>query len=55
MIEIVSTRALNTVQDLGRFGHRGEGVCVAGAMDRLALSAGNRLLGRTVAPKIALA
>ncbi|MFO1197748.1 MAG: biotin-dependent carboxyltransferase family protein [Burkholderiaceae bacterium] len=45
MIEIVSTRALNTVQDLGRFGHRGEGVCVAGAMDRLALSAGNRLLG----------
>lgn len=45
MIEIVSTRALNTVQDLGRFGHRDEGVCVAGAMDRLALSAGNRLLG----------
>lgn len=45
MIEILSTSALNLVQDLGRFGQRRFGVGTAGAMDTLALRAGNRLLG----------
>lgn len=45
MIEVLTNGALNTVQDLGRFGFRKIGVSVAGAMDRLALSAGNLLLG----------
>ena len=34
-----------TVQDLGRRGHRHLGVGLAGAMDRLALVAGNALVG----------
>lgn len=45
MIEVLSTSALNLVQDLGRFGQRRYGVGTAGAMDTLALRAGNRLLG----------
>ncbi len=45
MIEVLSSGALNTIQDLGRFGYRKIGVSVAGAMDKLALSAGNLLLG----------
>jgi biotin-dependent carboxylase-like uncharacterized protein len=45
MIEVLSKGALNTVQDLGRYGYRKIGVSVAGAMDNLALAAGNLLLG----------
>lgn len=45
MIEIVESSPLVTVQDLGRHGHFAQGVAAAGAMDRLALMAGNALLG----------
>jgi len=45
MIEVLASGALNTVQDLGRFGYRKIGVSVAGAMDQMALAAGNLLLG----------
>lgn len=45
MIEILDPGALNTVQDLGRTGSRRYGVGTAGAMDRVALEAGNRMLG----------
>jgi biotin-dependent carboxylase-like uncharacterized protein len=44
MIEIVSTGALATVQDLGRKGALKWGVGVSGAMDDLALISGNILL-----------
>ncbi|HEY0208856.1 biotin-dependent carboxyltransferase family protein [Acerihabitans sp.] len=45
MIEVMATGPLNTVQDLGRTGFRHIGVSVSGAMDSLALRAGNILLG----------
>lgn len=45
MIEILSDNALTTVQDLGRFGLLNLGVGTSGAMDPLALAAGNLLLG----------
>ncbi|PWC21883.1 allophanate hydrolase [Brenneria roseae subsp. roseae] len=45
MIEVLKTGPLNTVQDLGRTGFRHLGVSVSGAMDSLALRAGNRMLG----------
>lgn len=45
MIEIEQSAALNTVQDLGRPAWRHLGVSVSGAMDYLALRAGNTLLG----------
>jgi 5-oxoprolinase (ATP-hydrolysing) subunit C len=45
MIEILTAGALATVQDLGRHGALGWGVGVSGAMDTLALAAGNILLG----------
>ncbi len=45
MIEIVQTGAPASVQDLGRYGHRRFGIGHAGAMDTLALRAGNILLG----------
>ncbi len=44
MIEIVSAGALCTVQDLGRTAYRRYGVGTAGAMDQLALAAGNLLV-----------
>lgn len=44
MIEVLSSSALATVQDLGRFGALGLGVSHSGAMDRLALMAGQILL-----------
>jgi biotin-dependent carboxylase-like uncharacterized protein len=44
MIEVLSTGALATVQDLGRKGALKWGVGVSGAMDDLALSSGNILL-----------
>jgi len=45
MIEILSASALATVQDLGRSGALRWGVGTSGAMDPLALAAGNVLLG----------
>ena len=45
MIEILSATALATVQDLGRAGALRWGVGTSGAMDPLALAAGNILLG----------
>lgn len=45
MIEILSSSALATVQDLGREGSLRWGVGSSGAMDPLALAAGNILLG----------
>ena len=45
MIEILSASALATVQDLGREGGLRWGVGTSGAMDPLALAAGNLLLG----------
>jgi 5-oxoprolinase (ATP-hydrolysing) subunit C len=45
VIEILSSSALATVQDLGRFGALRWGVGTSGAMDPLALAAGNLLLG----------
>ena len=45
MIEILSASALATVQDLGRPGALRWGVGTSGAMDPLALAAGNLLLG----------
>ncbi|MBP7241832.1 biotin-dependent carboxyltransferase family protein [Amaricoccus sp.] len=45
MIEILSQSAFASVQDLGRFDAVRWGVGTAGAMDRLALLAGNILLG----------
>lgn len=45
MIEILSATALATVQDLGREGYRRYGVGASGVMDRLALVAGNILVG----------
>lgn len=45
MIEILSASALATVQDLGRTGALRWGVGTSGAMDPLALAAGNILLG----------
>lgn len=47
MIEVRATRALNTVQDLGRHGQRHLGVGIAGAMDALALELANVLAGNT--------
>lgn len=45
MIEVLTTGALNTVQDQGRFGYRNLGIGVAGPMDPLAFALGNILLG----------
>lgn len=45
MIAVLETGPLNTVQDLGRFGYRSIGVTSSGAMDELALTIGNVLLG----------
>jgi KipI family sensor histidine kinase inhibitor len=45
VVEVVDGGLLTTVQDLGRFGHRRQGVAWAGAMDAPALRAANRLVG----------
>lgn len=45
MIEVLTAGALATVQDLGRTGALNLGVGTSGAMDPLALAAGNILLG----------
>lgn len=48
MIEILSTGAVNSVQDLGRVGFLDVGVGWSGAMDVPALSAANLLIGNDV-------
>lgn len=48
MIEILSTGALNSVQDLGRHGYLNSGVGHSGAMDRHALSIANLMVGNCV-------
>ncbi|WP_338809306.1 biotin-dependent carboxyltransferase family protein [Neisseria leonii] len=45
MLVIKQAAAPAAVQDLGRYGHRSSGIGHAGAMDTLALRAGNLLLG----------
>ncbi|UPK38125.1 biotin-dependent carboxyltransferase family protein [Bradyrhizobium sp. 186] len=45
MIEILTSHAFNTIQDRGRHGARSLGVSTSGAMDPVALEAGNALLG----------
>jgi biotin-dependent carboxylase-like uncharacterized protein len=45
VIEILTSHALNTIQDLGRVGARRFGVSTSGAMDPVAVKAGNALLG----------
>lgn len=45
MISVIATGPLNTVQDLGRRGFRNIGVGTAGAMDEVALSVANLLVG----------
>jgi biotin-dependent carboxylase-like uncharacterized protein len=45
VITILETAALNTVQDLGRFGLRNMGVGSSGVMDPIALKVANMLLG----------
>ena len=45
MIELVQVGPLASVQDLGRGGHRDQGVSQAGALDPLALRLANRLVG----------
>jgi biotin-dependent carboxylase-like uncharacterized protein len=45
VIEILTSHAFNTIQDLGRTGARRFGVSTSGAMDPVALAAGNALLG----------
>jgi len=47
VIDIEATGPLNTIQDLGRPGYRNIGVTACGAMDTLALSIGNILVGNT--------
>lgn len=45
MIEILTSHAFNTIQDLGRRGARRLGVSTSGAMDPVAVETGNALLG----------
>jgi biotin-dependent carboxylase-like uncharacterized protein len=45
VIEIVSTGGMTTVQDAGRHGHRRLGVSVGGALDVVAATVANRMVG----------
>lgn len=45
MIVVVRPGLLASVQDLGRHGHRDLGICPGGALDALALTLANRLVG----------
>jgi|MudIll2142460700_1097286.scaffolds.fasta_scaffold121437_2 antagonist of KipI len=45
MIEVIKPGLLSTVQDQGRWGYQAYGVGISGAMDSLALAAGNLLVG----------
>ena len=48
MIEVLSPGPLATVQDLGRYGHRGLGVGTSGAADQSSHRLANRLVGNDV-------
>jgi antagonist of KipI len=45
-LKIIRAGLLDTIQDLGRYGHQHEGINPGGAMDRLAASLANALLGK---------
>jgi 5-oxoprolinase (ATP-hydrolysing) subunit C len=45
MIDVIRAGLLTSVQDLGRHGYRHLGIAMGGALDRLALEVGNRLVG----------
>jgi 5-oxoprolinase (ATP-hydrolysing) subunit C len=45
MLEVLSTPPMNSIQDLARPGYRGIGLCQGGAMDDLALSLANVMVG----------
>jgi biotin-dependent carboxylase-like uncharacterized protein len=45
MIVVLKPGMLASVQDLGRHGHRQSGICPGGALDTLALTLANRLVG----------
>lgn len=45
MIRITAPAIATSIQDQGRFGHRAEGFCRSGAMDRASLAAANALAG----------
>lgn len=45
MIVVLKPGMLASVQDLGRHGHRQRGICPGGALDTLALTMANRLVG----------
>nr|WP_215845044.1 hypothetical protein [Pantoea bituminis] len=45
MMEVLSSGALNLIQDLGRNGYMSQGISRGGAMDTLALSLANVLVG----------
>jgi biotin-dependent carboxylase-like uncharacterized protein len=45
MIEVIKPGLFTTIQDQGRRGYQADGVGIAGAMDSLALAAGNLLVG----------
>jgi allophanate hydrolase subunit 2 len=45
MIDVIRAGLLTSVQDLGRHGYRHLGIALGGALDRLALEVGNRLVG----------
>ena len=45
VIHIIKPGPLASVQDLGRYGHRQFGICPGGALDALALTLANRLVG----------
>ncbi|HEY3599478.1 MAG TPA: biotin-dependent carboxyltransferase family protein [Paraburkholderia sp.] len=45
MIDVIRAGLLTSVQDLGRHGYRHLGVAMGGALDRLSLEVGNRLVG----------
>jgi biotin-dependent carboxylase-like uncharacterized protein len=44
-ITVLRPGMLASVQDLGRYGHRQRGICPGGALDTLALTIANRLVG----------
>ncbi len=48
MIKILKPGFFTTIQDSGRFGYRNIGVPVAGAMDLIAYTTGNELLGNSL-------
>ena len=45
LLDVINGGLLTTVQDLGRFGHRDEGVPVAGACDEVGLAVANLVIG----------